>query len=243
MGNIDISDIKNEWKGSKMYSLLENNTEESTEYISYMSAVLINRIMQDPKRRQHYYTKSFLIPYYLNKAGIDTVYHIGIASTRYISAYKFFQIDPVGCDINNIDSLGSNFRQYNFLTVDEKTILEHLDGIDPEKICVVSEASFYYLTDDRYKDIDAAKDGIEFLSNRFKERITLLRSIGIKNFLFIEPEHNVIDTAISDIKRTKVQLREEYKYDFLLDYTNFLFPTIVLFSEDEKLINSLSLFT
>ena len=93
MVSIDISDIKNGWRGSKMHSLLENKTPESAEYTRYMQAVMINPIMQDPKLRAHYYTKSFLIPYYLNISGIDTSYHIGIASTRYITAYKFFQVE------------------------------------------------------------------------------------------------------------------------------------------------------
>ena len=243
MGTIDISDIKNGWRGSKMISLHEGKTEESKEYIRYMSNVLFNPIMSDPKRRLHYYTKSFLIPYYLNKSGIDTSYHIGIASTRYITAYQFFNIEPIGCDLNNINSNGSDFRDYNFLTTEDKTILSHLENIDIESTCVVSEASFYYLVDDRFKDIDAAKEGVDYLRQRLKERIKLLRSIGIKNFLFIEPEHKVIDTLITDIKKTKVDLREEYKYDFLLDYTDLLFPKIVLYSDNQKLIDNLKLFT
>jgi hypothetical protein len=214
----------------------------------------------DIKGRFHYYIKSFVLPLVISSAGFKNVIHVGFgANERYPLGYTGFGVNFLGCELPEGQSESwfnsNNFKnpysiaQTDFLEWDIKKE-KILKDIDFENTILVSEATFYYFLMDspHYHNRHVAQNAnCKELQEKLKIKLCEFNELGIKNFLFIEPNSNIFAevAASCGLNFSSKILCEDLKYDFLLDYRLFrqdesYVPVANIISNDTNIINRMT---
>jgi len=255
---IDIfgNKISGAWRGTACKLLHDPKDQENRELKEEFKRYRMSCPL-DFKAREHYYTKSYIIPKILKDSNISTVFHVGFGrEDRYPWSYEsFFQIKFSGCelDLNQGSWMknGKNLplvirKDFMSFSLSDLEKLFNDNKIDLKSACVVSESTFYYglrSEINSWSDRHTLKNSIECddkyksFEEDLKKSIEVFYNFGFRNFMFIEPDTDIFENLnLKNCCYTKILLGENFKYDFLTSYHDY--QEIDIFSRCHLITNS-----